>query len=82
MSSFYSKHCLLASVMGMFVYLKLGISFILAFVGGKMIATAAGLHIPIQISLLVFFASLALAITASLFIGRKQVKQTVSVENN
>ena len=77
-----SLYFLLASVMGMFVYLKLGISFILAFVGGKMIATAAGLHIPIQISLLVIFASLALAIAASLFIDRKQVKQTVPVENN
>ena len=77
-----SLYFLLASVMGMFVYLKLGISFILAFVGGKMIATAAGLHIPIQISLLVIFASLTLAIAASLFIDRKQVKQTVPVENN
>ena len=61
---------------------EVGISFILAFVGGKMIATATGLHIPIQISLLVIFASLALAIAASLFIDRKQVKQTVPVENN
>ena len=77
-----SLYFLLASVMGMFVYLKLGISFILAFVGGKMIATATGLHIPIQISLLVIFASLALAIAASLFIDKKQVKQTVPVENN
>jgi tellurite resistance protein TerC len=62
---------LLASVMGMFVYLKLGISFILAFVGGKMIATAIGFNIPIQISLLVIFASLVLAVAASLTIGRK-----------
>lgn len=77
-----SLYFLLASVMGMFAYLKLGISFILAFVGGKMIATATGLHIPIQISLLVIFASLALAIAASLFIDRNQVKQTVPVENN
>jgi tellurite resistance protein TerC len=62
---------LLASVMGMFVYLKLGISFILAFVGGKMIATAIGFNIPIQVSLLVIFASLVLAVAASLTIGRK-----------
>jgi tellurite resistance protein TerC len=77
-----SLYFLLASIMGMFVYLKLGISFILAFVGGKMIATATGLHIPIQISLLVIFASLALAIAASLYIDRKQDKQTVPVENH
>ena len=72
---------LLASVMGMFVYLKLGISFILAFVGGKMIATAVGVHIPIHISLAVIFASLTLAVVASLTIGKKHAHQTVPVEN-
>jgi tellurite resistance protein TerC len=72
---------LLASVMGMFVYLKLGISFILAFVGGKMIATAVGAHIPIHISLAVIFASLTLAVVASLTIGKKHAHQTVPVEN-
>ena len=62
---------LLASVMGMFVYLKFGISSILAFVGAKMIASTMGIHIPIQISLAVIVASLALAIIASLTIGKK-----------
>jgi len=68
---------LLASVMGMFVYLKLGISSILAFVGGKMIATAMGVHIPIQVSLLIIFICLTLAVLASLLVGRKR---TVPVE--
>lgn len=63
---------LLTSVMGMFVYLKLGISSILAFVGGKMIATAMGYHIPIQVSLLVIFACLTMAVAASLLVGKKQ----------
>jgi tellurite resistance protein TerC len=63
---------LLASVMGMFVYLKLGISSILAFVGGKMIATAMGVHIPIQVSLLVIFICLTLAVLASLLVSRKR----------
>ncbi len=62
---------LLASVMCMFVFLKLGISLILAFVGGKMIATAMGGHIPIQVSLLVIFTCLILAVAASLIFGRK-----------
>lgn len=61
---------LLASVMGMFVYLKLGISSILAFVGGKMIATAMGINIPVQVSLLVIFSCLTLAVGASVIIGR------------
>ena len=72
---------LLASVMGMFVYLKFGISSILAFVGAKMIATAMGAHIPIQISLAVIIGSLALAIIASLTIGKRHAAQTVPVEN-
>ncbi|MBC8019308.1 MAG: TerC family protein, partial [Verrucomicrobia bacterium] len=71
---------LLASVMGMFVYLKLGISSILAFVGGKMIATAMGFHIPIQVSLGVIFTCLAMAILASLIVGRKHAQQADHVK--
>jgi tellurite resistance protein TerC len=71
---------LLASVMGMFAYLKLGISSILAFVGGKMIATAMGYHIPVQVSLLVIFTCLAMAILASLIIGKKRAKQIILIE--
>lgn len=72
---------LLASVMGMFVYLKLGISSILAFVGAKMIATAMGFHIPIQVSLLVIFTCLAMAVLASLIIGKKQVSKVSPVKS-
>lgn len=73
---------LLASVMGMFVYLKLGISFILAFVGGKMIVGAIGFQIPIHISMAVIFTSLALAVIASLTIGKKHAQHAVPVEHN
>lgn len=73
---------LLASVMGMFVYLKLGISSILAFVGGKMIATAMGVHIPIQISLIVIFTCLAMSVLASLIIGRKRAKHTIPTKKH
>ena len=72
---------LLASVMGMFAYLKLGISSILAFVGGKMIAAAMGYHIPVQVSLLVIFTCLAMAILASVIIGKKRAKQIILVEH-
>jgi tellurite resistance protein TerC len=72
---------LLASVMGMFAYLKLGISSILAFVGGKMIVTAMGYHIPVQVSLLVIFTCLAMAILASLIISKKRAKQIILVEH-
>lgn len=63
---------LLANVMEMFAYLKFGISFILLFVGGKMIAAASGFHIPITVSLTVIFLSLAVAVLASLFFGQRQ----------
>jgi len=63
---------LLANVMGMFVYLKFGISFILLFVGVKMLAGASGFHIPITVSLSVIFISLAMAVIASLMFGRNR----------
>ncbi|NVN91603.1 MAG: TerC family protein [Desulfuromonadales bacterium] len=63
---------LLAGMASIFIYLKPAIAFILAFIGGKMIAGAGGLHIPIQISLSVIFVSLALAIAASLFMDKKR----------
>ena len=67
---------LLANVMGMFVYLKFGISFILLFVGVKMIVGAVGFHIPIMVSLAIIFTSLAVSILCSLFM-RKDEKGAV-----
>jgi len=57
---------LLAGVMGMFIYIKYGISFILGFVGIKMILIMLGVHVPISISLGVIVASLVAAIGLSL----------------
>lgn len=71
---------LLASVMGMFVYLKLGISSILAFVGGKMIATAMGLHIPIQVSLAVIFTCISMSVLASLIVRKRQASKVPPVK--
>ncbi|GAM11319.1 putative membrane protein [Geobacter sp. OR-1] len=68
---------LLANVIGMFAYLKFGISFILLFVGGKMIATVSGFHIPITISLSVIFISLAVAVLTSVIFGRRQAAQVL-----
>ncbi|MHB8708076.1 MAG: TerC family protein [Desulfuromonadales bacterium] len=61
---------LLANVMDMFVYLKYGISFILFFVGVKMLAGVSGLHIPITLSLAVICLSLVVAVMASLVFGK------------
>jgi tellurite resistance protein TerC len=66
-----SLYYLLANVMDMFVYLKIGISFILAFVGVKMLI-ADHYPIPIHISLMVIVSALAIAVIASLTIGKKR----------
>ncbi len=65
---------LLANVIGMFVYLKFGISFILAFVGVKMLAGVSGFHIPVAVSLTVIFLSLAIAVVASVVFGKRHQK--------
>ena len=68
-----SLYFLLASVMGMFAYLKLGVSFILAFVGIKMLLSGTAWSIPIHFSLGVIFGALAISIITSLMVGKKNV---------
>jgi tellurite resistance protein TerC len=63
---------LLAGVLGMFWCLKYAISFILAFVGGKMIAGELGFHLPIDFSLAVIVASLTLAVAFSVVFGNQK----------
>jgi tellurite resistance protein TerC len=64
-----SLYYLLANVMEMFVYLKAGISFILAFVGVKMLI-ADYYPIPIHISLMVIVFVLAIAVITSVTSGK------------
>lgn len=71
---------LLAEVMGMFTYLKYGISFILGFVGIKMILIMLGIHIPIALSLGVIVTSLVAAIGLSLLANRLGYANGVSGE--
>jgi tellurite resistance protein TerC len=66
-----SLYYLLSNVMEMFIYLKLGISFILAFVGVKMLLVDVW-HIPIHFSLGVIIGALAIAILTSVTIGAKK----------
>jgi len=62
---------LLSNVMGMFVYLKLGISFVLAFVGVKMLVADTRFEIPIYFSLGVIFGVLFISIITSIVMGKK-----------
>ena len=66
-----SLYYLLANVMDMFVYLKAGISFILTFVGAKMIISDY-YPIPIHFSLMVIVAVLAIAVITSATFGKKK----------
>jgi tellurite resistance protein TerC len=68
-----SLYYLLANIMAMFVYLKLGISFILAFVGIKMLI-ADFYQIPIYFSLGVIVGVLAIAVITSVTIGKREHK--------
>jgi len=56
---------MLSGVMGKFHYLKVGLAFILLFVGGKML-TVQWFHMPVEWSLIVIALILAVAVTASL----------------
>ena len=72
---------LLANILGMFACLKYGISFILAFVGVKMIAAVSDFHVPITVSLAIIFTALASSVIASVAISRgrpKEVTDTLS----
>jgi len=72
-----SLYFLLAGVMGKFVYLKLGLSAVLVFVGAKM--TVADLwKIPPPVSLAVIAALLGIAIGASLWKTRRRGAVAVS----
>ena len=62
---------LLSRVMGMFTYLKLGISFVLAFVGVKMLLADTRFEIPVQFSLGVIFGALLITITISILMDKR-----------
>jgi tellurite resistance protein TerC len=66
-----SLYFVLAGVMDKFVYLKLGLSAILGFVGSKMLITEV-YKIPATVSLLVVVAILALAVMASVLRNRRE----------
>lgn len=67
-----SLYYLLANVMGMFAYLKLGVSFILAFVGIKMLLGHSQYSLSTQFSLGVILGVLAVSILSSILFARRK----------
>ena len=66
-----SLYFLLAGAVGMFRFLKYGLSVILTFVGAKMLL-ASFVHIPIPIALMVIVCVLASTIAASVLVPEKR----------
>ncbi|HEY6837175.1 MAG TPA: TerC family protein [Geobacteraceae bacterium] len=66
-----SLYYLLANVLEMFAYLKLGVSLILGYVGAKMLLTDV-VHIPTVFSLGVIVGVLTISILISVAVGRKK----------
>ncbi len=65
---------LLAGAVSMFRYLRLGLAFVLGFVGLKMLVTAIHIEIPIGISLAAIAMMLAVSIGASIWAARREGK--------
>jgi len=73
---------LLAGVMGSFRYLKTGLSFILGFVGVKMLVEFFHIEIPIPVSLGVIGIVLAVSIIASIIAQRREERQIAQLQES
>jgi tellurite resistance protein TerC len=71
-----AMYFLLADLMHRFVYLKLGLSLVLVWVGVKMIVSHAFFKIPTTISLGVVILTIAVSIGASLWVSRDRAAPT------
>jgi tellurite resistance protein TerC len=65
-----SLYFAVAGIMGLFRYLKIGLAFVLTFVGVKMLAAYFNFEIPIVVSLLIIVGILLISILASVFIKK------------
>ena len=67
-----SLYFAVSGIMGYFRYLKVGLAFVLSFVGIKMLLAFFDIEIPIVASLLVIVSILAISIVISLLIKPKE----------
>jgi tellurite resistance protein TerC len=70
-----SLYFVLANAIGYFRYLKIGLSIVLVFIGGKMLL-AKWFHIPTVTSLLVVAGIITTSIVYSMIVGRKTQQNT------
>lgn len=69
-----SLYFAIAGIMGYFRFLKIGLAFVLTFVGLKMLAAYFNFEIPIVLSLVIIITILVISILASLVIKEKDRK--------
>ncbi|HSI06657.1 MAG: TerC family protein [Myxococcota bacterium] len=72
----------LARIMERFRYLKYGLAFVLAFVGGKMIAEYWHIKLPVTVSLAVIAASIAVSAVVSLLVTRRETPPRKNASQN
>ncbi len=70
-----SLYFAIAGIMGLFRYLKVGLAFVLAFVGLKMLLAFFKFEIPIVLSLLIIVGILVFSILASVIFPQKTSKE-------
>ena len=70
-----SLYFAIAGIMGYFRYLKIGLAFVLTFVGSKMLLAFFHIEIPIVLSLLVIISILLISVLASVIIRPGEKKQ-------
>ncbi|MFA5820145.1 MAG: TerC family protein [Bacteroidales bacterium] len=70
-----SLYFAIAGIMGYFRYLKVGLAFVLTFVGLKMLVAYFNFEIPIVLSLVIIISILLISILASVFI-KKEISPT------
>jgi tellurite resistance protein TerC len=67
-----SLYFAVAGIMGYFRYLKVGLAFVLTFVGLKMLAAYFKFDIPIVLSLIIIISIILISILASVFIKKEK----------
>ena len=68
-----SLYFVLANAIGYFRYLKIGLSIVLVFIGGKMLLVIWKIHIPTATSLMVVAGIITTSIIYSMIVGRKEL---------
>jgi tellurite resistance protein TerC len=66
-----SLYFAVAGIMGYFRFLKIGLAFVLTFVGLKMLASFLSIEIPIVLSLIIIVSLLLISVLASIVIKKK-----------